>query len=298
MGLVNALRELWSRRLLVVGAGLLALVVFAVVAYDVSSPTSLDSRRYEVGVASASALVDTPSSQLVDLGLKKGIDASTLPTRAALLASLMVNSPLKERIAIAARVDPRMLIVSAPAEDGAATPVRSAPVPEASISPSDPKANILRTSVPNLPSGQLPVITVATQAPTAATAARLADESIAVLRRSLRAAADDGAQRVPDRRRLVLRPLGQARSATETRGPGFLLAIVAGLCTFVLACCAILFGTWLIRTWRLAGTPGGPEDDPGPSDHDFVDLAFLDDHEVSDHRSGERSPSAAETLPR
>ena len=107
MGLVGPLRTLWRFRIAVVVIGVLAIAMGIFVAYSFSPPTSLESRQYHVAAGTATALVDSPSSQVVDLGGEEdvGADIASLSARATLLASLMTSSPMKEEIA-AQRGDP------------------------------------------------------------------------------------------------------------------------------------------------------------------------------------------------
>ena len=59
MDTVTILRELWSRRLAVLGVAALALVAGMLVLYQASFPPK--PRSYHVGVATTNILVDTPS---------------------------------------------------------------------------------------------------------------------------------------------------------------------------------------------------------------------------------------------
>ena len=115
MELVAMLRVLWRHRLLVVVAALIAVLVGLAVAYRIGFPAKLESRRYDVGLGTVTALVDTPSSQIVDLGGKTGADIGTLSARASLLANLMTSSPIKDEIASRAGVAPDKLIALSPA---------------------------------------------------------------------------------------------------------------------------------------------------------------------------------------
>src|SRR4051794_34884781 len=103
MGAVALLRELWHRRLLVAVVALVAVLAATLMAYHVG-PSGVSSRQHHVGIASTAALVDTPSSQAVDLGGKESADGATLPGRATLLASLLTSAPLKDEIARAAGI--------------------------------------------------------------------------------------------------------------------------------------------------------------------------------------------------
>src|SRR4051812_43174100 len=123
MDIVTILRDLWRRRLLVVGVYLVALLAGTAVVYKISFPPKLESRKYDVGVATARILVDTPSSQVVEVA-PKGSDS--LGVRANLLASLMVDGNVKSAIAHRAGLDPSKLVgVSDAAEEPA--PVSAPP---------------------------------------------------------------------------------------------------------------------------------------------------------------------------
>jgi hypothetical protein len=106
MELIMMLRDLWRRRILVGCAALLAVLAGTAVTYRISFPPKLESRKYEVGVATTRILVDTPSSQVVEVA-PKGSD--TLGVRANLLASLMVDGVVKTAIARRAGLRPDQL---------------------------------------------------------------------------------------------------------------------------------------------------------------------------------------------
>jgi hypothetical protein len=276
MEVVAMLRVLWRYRLLVVVAALLAALVGLSVAYRIGLPPKLESRQYHVGVGSVTALVDTPSSQIVDLGPDTGADITTLAARASLLANLMTSSPIKDEIASRAGVAPDELIAVSPA--AAAPGAGAAPsVSGASVSAKNPKANILTAKIPNLESGEIPIIAVSTQAPDAAAAARLANESIAVLKAHLQTVA--GIDKVPDARRVVVRQLGQARSATVSRGPAPLMAMAAAFFVFVFGCVTILGVFALVNGWRRAA-----ELEPAVDDESYLHGADSEDDAWYGHR--------------
>ena len=101
METVAILRVLWSRRRLVAGVLLLAVLMGTAMAYRIPS---LESRTYVVGVATSRIFVDTPSSQVVEVAPKGG---DTLGTRAGLIASLMVAGTIKASIARRAGLRPQ-----------------------------------------------------------------------------------------------------------------------------------------------------------------------------------------------
>lgn len=246
MGVAGILRELWRRRLLVGVVALCAALIGIAVTYRISLPGKLESRHYHVGVASARALVDTPSSQVVDLGLTTGSDIGTLSARAQLLASLITSSPMKDEIASRAGVDPNLLVT--PPSGGAAAASGDSSGTSGGIAVPDAKANVLKASVPSLEAGTIPIIAVDTQAPDARSAARLADQAIAVLQAHLQNVA--GTERVPEKRRVVVRELGGAASTTMRRGPSRLLAILAAVVAFTAGCAVILALSDIQRDWR------------------------------------------------
>lgn len=242
MDAVTVLRLLWRQRLLLaVGIGL-AVLVGIVMAYKVSGmPPEFQSRQYEVGIASAEMLVDSPKSQVADLGGGQALtDVGGLASRARLLANLMAISPLKERIARRAGVNPRRLIATAPSVD----------VPKTKnaldASADGQKATTLTINFNEV----LPIITANAQGPTPEVAARISTAAVEELKAYLKTVA--ATDKVPDARQLVISPLGPARFATVARGPRRLFAILAAVFIFGLWCAGLVFGTRLSRSWREA----------------------------------------------
>jgi hypothetical protein len=289
MELVTSLRTLWRFRLALIALALLSVVVGLLMAYRLEAPGTLKSRQYTVAIASAQALVDTPSSQVADLGGgvdEPSADIATLSARASLLANLMTNSPMKEEIASRAGVSPDSLIAVPPpsAEPGVAAASAGAPGTTAKLT--DPGANILRATIPELQSGQIPIISVSTQAPDPDAAARLANEAIAVLQSNLASVATN--DKVPSQRRVIVRQLGRAHASVESRGPGKKLAIVAAMAVFALGCGAVLAIVALVGGWRQASALEQSQELEFASDDDER-LAYRDDRWVH----GERDPEHA-----
>jgi len=266
---VIILRDLWRRRLLVVAVAVVALLIGGMTTYRLGMPPQ--SRQYEVGIASARALVDTPSSQVVDLGMREDTNVGVLPARAVLLANLMTTTPLKDQIAERAGVPKDQLIANADTPtDG--VPVTAPLATGTSLSPGDPQAKVitLKTDV------SLPLLTVNSQAPDAETAAKLADSTLAVLDRYLDSLGTD--ERVPESRRLIIKPLGSARSATEQRGPSKVFALAVAIVVFGLGCVLIVVAVSLARAWQNAAAieelrenwdaPDDPDLQPVPADDD------------------------------
>jgi hypothetical protein len=250
MDTVTILRELWRRRLLVVGVGLVAILAGMALLYKGSYPLKLESRRYQVGIATASILVDTPNSQVVDVA-PKGSD--TLGMRANLLASVMVDGVVKAAIAGKAGLDAKDLVgISTSAQDQPAT------------RPRDHRVPVLTTKVVTDNDGaELPIISVEVQASDAEIATKLASAAVVGLQDYLNSTA--AAQKIPDAKRLNVSELGQAQAHIVTRGPTNIIGLAVVLLVFALGCGGILAGVGLSRGWRAASALEREQRDPSPA---------------------------------
>jgi hypothetical protein len=247
MDTVTILRDLWRHRFAVIGVYLIALLAGTAVLYKISFPPKLESRKYEVGVAQTRILVDTPVSQLADVA-PKGSDS--LGVRANLLASLMVDGVIKTAIAKRAGLRPDDLVGIAMSD----TDPGGAKAP-----PHNPRASTLTTHVPTDTDGaQLPIIEIEAQGPDVASAAALANASIAGLRDYLDSKA--AVQRIPDAQRLQVSGLGAPQAQMSARGPKDVFAVAAVIFVFGAGCAGILLVLALVRGWRAAsareGVPG------------------------------------------
>jgi hypothetical protein len=236
---VTILRKLWRLRMLVAAIAVFAILVGVFISYKLPS---FESRKYEVGVATARILVDTPASQVVDLSPK---GQESLGERTTLLSSLMVDGEIKTEIARRAGLRPDELIGI---NEDATGPDAAAPTP-------DRRSSVLSTQVTMISgSSWLPIIQIATQAPTRQGAQSLANAAVAGLRAYLDSEAN--AQAIPQARRLRVSGLGLAQARQVTRGPRAILSILATFFLFILGCGALLGLTGLIAGLRA------PEEDP------------------------------------
>jgi hypothetical protein len=269
---VTILRDLWRRRLLVVGVYLIALLAGTAVVFKL--PT-LESRKYDVGVATAKILVDTPSSQVVEVA-PKGSDS--LGVRANLLASLMVDGVVKSAIAQRAGLSPNQLVgvTEAATEPGPPPP------------PPRRDAFVLKTQVlTNTAGDQLPIIQLDAQAPDRTGAAKLANAAVAGLRDYLDSKA--ALQQIPNADRLQVTGLGAPVASLEVRGPSNVLAIVVVIVVFGLGCACILAAVALGRGWRAAS-----ERERVAADDLLLDDAGADDSAqlLFEEEEGEPEPPA------
>lgn len=262
MTVVSVLRELWSRRLLVAIGFAMSLVLAILLMYEVTPglPPTFESRQYAAGVASAEVLVDSPNSQVADIGGGKvRIDVTALAARAQLLATLMVASPLKDQIARSAGIDPRTFVASAPSSNPSQGPPMLEPSP-------GPRANALMVFY----NGAVPIIRADAQAADEQVAARISSAAVAVLGEYLTSVA--ALDKVPDARQLVIDPLGPARSVTVVRGPATLVAVMAFVLVLGLWCTGIVLAAHLARGWREAAADEQPAGSQAPG-QDAADVA-------------------------
>ena len=265
MEAVTILRELWRRRMAVGLVALAAIVVGLLLAFRLGFPP--ESRQYEVGLATARVLVDTPQSQVIKVDPK---GSETLGLRANVLANLMVEGEAKAAIARRAGLPPRRLLGVA----------ESALKPQ-TVSPKarrNPDVHLISTrAVTNLDGEQLPIIEIEAQAPDASSARALANASITGLTDYLDARAAVG-EAVDARRRLRVTGLGTAPATVSTRGPSLSVALGAAIFVFLAGCAAILLVSALHRGWRQAEASEHIEGDDFKVDDDFK----LDDFKADD----------------
>jgi hypothetical protein len=236
MQTVTILRQLWRFRVLTAVIGVVAILAGGLVVYN---PSSLQSRQYQVGVATARILVDTPDSQVVDV-MPKGADA--LGVRANLLSNLMVDGVVKAQIAHRAGISPDSFYGIA--ESG------SGPKPKV---PSGRKVVMLKTRLLTQSDGTpLPIIEIEATAPDTARATALADGAVTGLQDYLNTKAAE--QKVSDGSRLRVSGLGIAQAHAQTRGPSAALGVVAALLVFCLGSGILLGVAALVRALRE--TPG------------------------------------------
>jgi hypothetical protein len=272
MEAIIILRRLWARRFVVAAFFLIACLVGVSMSFHLSTK-GLGSKQYEVGMAMTRILVDTPDSEVIDVN-PYGID--DIGGRAQILANLMTSPAVETLIARNAGISPSQLVASTPPVSGPAVPSQMSQTIAKSTNPANTYSLTLFTSA-------LPIIQVESQAPTAAAAARLANGAYAGLRQYLARVATN--ERVPERRQLVISPLGSAQSATVTAGTGKAIGIVVGLVVFVIFCVLLLVIEGMIRGWRVAAADQRHEDAPA-SDEASIGARLAAELEAPMHPAG------------
>jgi hypothetical protein len=231
---VTILRLLWRRRLAVALVAVIAVLSGWALTYRMSLPP--ERRSYTVGVATASILVDTPKSQVVEVS-PKGSDG--LGARAMVLANLMVDGEIKAAIARRTGLPPQRLISASPASD------TSNPTPLTALDYGYTTSVATTSELTTLP-----IIRVRAQAPTVQRAIQLANDVVAGLGEYLDSKAAD--ETVSDARRLRVRPLGTPQGQVSTRGPSSIMGILVGIVVLIAGCAIIVAITALVRGWRAA----------------------------------------------
>jgi hypothetical protein len=255
--------ELWRGRAWLLAAGVAAIVAGILLAFRVSLlPPQLEARRYDVAAATVLAVVDTPQSQAIDLSGSTGVDVQVLSDRAKLLADLVTQAPMTQRIAARAGV-PARLLVGVP-EKRLGKQIDEGPqVLGAAVDPDDRRAFVVRAKVPILLEGATPIIEITTRAPDRARAARLADATVAAMQARVREVAS--AERIPEPRAITVRQLSSPRLTAVAHGLGAAGAMLAALLVFGAGCGAVLLGSLLRSNWRRSAEltdPRPPFDGP------------------------------------
>jgi hypothetical protein len=237
---------LWQLRLPVLTGVLLALIVAVWSVAKISLlPPRLTPRALEMATATTHVVVDTPHSAVLDL--RQNTDSlQALTERALLVGNVIGNEPVVTAIARRAHVPADLLQVTPPL-----TPTQSLPQAGAannSVSDIVKSTDQYRLWIAANPT--VPMLDIYAQAPTAASAADLANDAVGALRDYLSTLATE--QRTPGPYQVRLLQLGQAQGAVINHGIQWQLAVFAFALTFSLACATIILVTRIKRGWQAA----------------------------------------------
>jgi hypothetical protein len=245
MQLGRNLHQLWRHRLAFAFTLSVALLAALWSVAQVSLfPPRVTARPLDVSTASTRALVDSPRSAVLDLGVDT-TDLTSITSRSLLISNVMASAPVREYIARRAGVPAEVIQMTSPVTPDWPRPLRQ---PGQSRGTSD----ILKTpgqyriSLQNNPT--VPMIDVYALAPTRKAAARLANGAIKGTQDYLRALAAN--QGVSPNHQVRLQQLGAATSGTINAGANLKLAILSFLVVFAACGAASLFVTRVVRGWR------------------------------------------------
>jgi len=237
MDLIRILNELWSRRLWVLAAIVVAGLFGLSTTYKLPS---FEKRAELVGAASSQVLIDSSTSVIGDVEK----DPAPLANRAVVLAQYMSSAEARTEIAKRMSLEPTQI-----AADGPFSSLTNRSTYQAT--PAGPRANQLteENAVYRLVFDaqlELPIISIYTQAPDAASAVGLAGAASEVLRKYVREL-DAG---IPPERRITVSSLGAPEGGTVNDGANPALAFLAFLAILIVLCTLIVLGSGLARQWR------------------------------------------------
>jgi hypothetical protein len=246
MDLTHALKELSRLKPAVIAVVALAILAGLWAAFDVSLfPPSLKSKSYEYGAANTQVIVDGKRSPVVDIRQ----EFEPLATRAEVYARLITSTPVKNYIGRDIGMPGNEIIAEGP------------PSPDVTRAEREPlaaeRSNALRgEGVPYRlslrPEDELPILNIASQAPTAEKAVELADAAVAGLMKYVENVQETSAVR--EGARVRLRQLGPAQGGTVNSGVNKTVPVLAFMATLVLGLALVLGGANVLRNWREVST--------------------------------------------
>lgn len=237
MDLIKILNELWKRRLWVLAAVVVAALVGISTTYSLPS---FEKQAQLTGAASSQVLIDSSTSAIADVER----DPAPLANRAVVLAQYMSSSEARTAIAAKMDISPGQI-----AADGPFSTLTDRSTYQAV--PAGPRANQLteENAVYRLVFDAqltLPILSIYTQAPDAASATELAAAATAVLTSYVKEL-DEG---IPTNRQITVRSLGEPEGGTVNDSASATLAFMAFVGVLIMLCALIVIGSGLVRQWR------------------------------------------------
>ena len=192
----------------------------------------------DIGAASTDILVDAPAP-FTDVSN----NIVPLVTRAGVFSRFITSGAVTEVISRETGIPSSEIATSTPISGAA----------EAADPGSEERARAVidegkQYRVQVVPSNQLPLFTIFTQAPTATAALRLADGAAAAVVQV--ADQSQKAAGTPPERRVQVRQIGAARGGTVNEGVNKVLAVIVFIGLMIVACLLILAMSSFRRAWR------------------------------------------------
>ena len=236
MNIILLLKELWQKRRLVAAAAGFAVLVAAVLVYDVSLfPPSLSKQDHHEARGSMEILVDSAVSPIGDVRRQ----LTPLSERAGIFARYVAGGEVVADIAKENGIPAKEIQVAGPIA-----------MPGAAPGSEEPPPFIHPYGVEIAQHDTLPILDVATRAPTVAEARDLAAAVPAALRRIV--SGIQQRQQVPQRKRVTFRALGPAQATVAKEALGAKVALMIFLVVFVLLILLILGLPRFRDAWRAA----------------------------------------------
>ncbi len=250
MNFIQALRELWQRRLYVVLAAVVAFAVAVAVVYDVSvAPPSIAKRDHVEAHGSIEILVDSAQSPIGDVGR----ELTPLSERAGVFARYIAGGNVIKAIAKSTGIPADEIEVAGPRALPGEAPGSESAAP-----------HLLPYGIEIAQGGTLPILNVVTRAPTVPEARELAAAAPAAVSDIVTSIQRE--QGVPERKRVIFRALGPAEADPVTDARGAKVAVLIFLVVFAFGLLLILGIPRLAEAWRTADAEAEqpPEGQPAP----------------------------------
>jgi hypothetical protein len=241
LNLILTLKELWHRRVLVAVSIVAAAAVSLLAVYQVSVfPPSLSQRVHVNARGSIEILVDSARSPIADARR----DLTGLTARAGVFARYIAGGNVVGRIAKANGIPVKQIDVAGPE-----------PLPGEAPGAGEEALQIHPYGIAITQSGELPILAVATRAPTVDEARGLAAAAPAAIRGVVQSIQEQ--QDTPLDKRVEFRVLGPAKAAPVDDALGKKVALLAFVVLLALGIVLILAVPRLISAWHAA-EPVGP----------------------------------------
>jgi capsular polysaccharide biosynthesis protein len=235
----SILRDLWRRRVLIVVLVVLGILAALLTSYKLPS---FQKRSLQLGAASSQILVDSPDSTLVSGGDQLGI----LATRSRIFAQYLSSPEARQAISQASGIPARQIIAKGPfSTDTGAVQYEPAPAEVRSKQIVDEKSGyrLIFTSQQDVP-----IISVASQAPSADAARKLASASFVALKRYVTQLQSEGGSGSTN---VLVRQLGEPEAGTVGGGNNIILMIFAFIAVVGTGCVLIPIAAGVARNWRM-----------------------------------------------
>jgi hypothetical protein len=242
LNLILGLKELWRRRILLAISIVAAVSVSLLAVYQVSlAPPSISQRVEADARGSIEILVDSARSPIADARR----DLAGLTARAGVFARYIAGGNVVGQIAKANDIPVRQIDVAGPE-----------PLPGEAPGAGEEAPQIHPYGIAITQSGELPILAVATRAPTVEEARGMAATAPAAIRRVVRSIQEQ--QGTPLAKRVEFRVLGPAKAAPHADALGKKAALALFLILTTLSVVTILAVPRLIAAWRAAEPAAHP----------------------------------------
>jgi len=274
MELALAIRDLWKHRLL------LALGVLIAAAAAVFS---VNHKSLQYSSASTQVLVDSSSSVIGNANEP----FEPLSGRAQVYSNFMTSPAILEAIGKQVGLSGAQIYAAGPVD---------ANLPRVEQEPTALKRNVeitgetkpYRLSFEN--QGNVPTITINSQAPSTSQAIALANASAVALEQYV--AGVESSDKIPVHSQVAIRQLGSASGAVLDGGISKTLAMIVFLAVFLLWCVLLLAAGRLRRVWRASAVLQGQR---GESSDEY--LAYLATRELDRAQAADGAPGARNARP-